>query len=115
MKAFILTGVLFLANAGYAAIADSNYDLRHQAAIESAITTCGYNGAVTQLSSEEEVVNVDQGIQDVFYTTVLSVKVPVDQYMFDEYRVVVRSEFADMYDHSAADWGVYSVTSINCH
>lgn len=115
MKALILIGVLILSKTGFAAIADSNYELRHQAAIEQAITTCGFSGVATQLSSEEVVVNVDQGIRDVLYTTVLSVRVPMDQYLFDDYRVSVKSEFADMYDHNAADWGVYSVTSINCH
>ena len=115
MKSISILMVLLLSNTGFAAISESAYDLRHQSLIEQAVLTCGYNGVVTQLSSEEVVVNIDQGIRDVYYTTVLSVKVGIDQYMYDEYRVSVKSEFADMYDHSAADWGVYSITSTNCH
>lgn len=115
MKSILILFVLLLSNTCFAAIVDSTYDLRHQSLIEQAVQTCGYNGIVTQLSSEEVVVDVDQGVQDVYYTTMLSVKVGIDQYLYDEYRVRVTSEYADMYDHSAADWGFYSITSTNCH
>jgi hypothetical protein len=38
----------------------------------------------------------------------------MDQNIFDEYQIVVESEYADMYDHVNQTWGAYFVNSVKC-
>lgn len=108
---FLIFVSLLLTQTAMAGISGSSYELRHQAVIEEAVARiCGLNGVSTQLSSEEVPVQVDQGIRDVYFTTVLSVRVGIDQYMYDEYSVVVKSVQADFYHE-----GNYFVSEVKCN
>jgi hypothetical protein len=98
-----------------AAIGGSDYHSRHQEIIEKFIRSeCGIMRDLHQISSQEKVIVIDQGIRDVEYVTVLSGVQRIDQGIFDSYKIKVKSEFHDMYDHSSNDWGAYSVSSVTC-
>lgn len=115
MKMLTVVAALVLSSSAFAKISNSTYENRHLNLIESAITKeCGSFYRLTQIESSEEVIQVDQGIRDVIYTTTIEAIDRIDQGVFDEYEVKVVSEFADMYDHANQDWGVYSVTSVSC-
>lgn len=111
---FALFSLLFVQIA-FAKITDSNYEARHLKLIDQAIKVeCGYFYKIKQIDSKEEIIQVDQGIRDVIYTTKLEGTDRIDQGVFDLYEISVVSEYADMYDHASRDWGVYSVKSVQC-
>jgi hypothetical protein len=115
MKKILLVLSLVISNISFAAIANSKYEARHQSLILEAIgTNCGNLRELNQIEATEDVVVVDQGIRDVKFTTVLTGLYKIDQNVFDQYKITVESNYADMYDHSAKDWGVFSVSSVNC-
>lgn len=115
MKYVIATVALISSLNVFAGITNSNYEQRHLNVIEKAIVQeCGSFYRMSQLTSTEEVIQVDQGIRDVIFTTTIEAIDRIDQGVFDEYEVTVVSEFADMYDHANQDWGVYSVKSVTC-
>jgi hypothetical protein len=99
-----------------ARILGSNLELDHQALIESSIQkNCHLNPFILeQLSSKEEAVKVDQGITDVYFTTILLMKVRIDQAVFNHYHVAVKSILFDQYDHKNKRWGAYSIDAITC-
>lgn len=115
MKHLILVGLLLSQNS-FAAIYHSNYEPRHLAVIEEAVgRLCGVSTeALIQTSESVETVKIDQGITDYNYTTALETQVRIDQNIFEVKKMIVKSHYADMYDHNAKDWGVYSVESVNC-
>ena len=116
MKKLLVIAALCASHSAPAAIENSNLEPRHQTLIKNAVyNSCGLSGVVEQTANQEEVIFVDQGIRDVKYTTTLAVKVGVDQYMYDEYSVIVKSEYADMYDHVSKNWGVYSIENVFCY
>lgn len=107
----ILTALLLLSHTAFA----SGYEARHLEIIKKAIfTNCGHMSDLTQISSSETVIIVDQGIRDVEYVTQFSGVQRIDQGVFDVYKITVNSSFADMYDHSSRNWGVYSVETVKC-
>lgn len=115
MKKTILALTLIFSQASFATVLGSSYEARHLKAIEEAITrNCGNFGELKQLRSFEEVINVDNGIRDIRFTTVLTGLKRMDQNIFDEYVIVVGSDYSDMYDHQSKDWGVYSVSDVTC-
>jgi hypothetical protein len=115
MKSLVFLTTVLISQMGFSAIKFSNYEQRHQDMIETAIyKNCGLSGVVIQLSSDEEVIKVDQGFRDVNYTTEVMVRVGVDQYMYDEYPVTVKSSYGDGYDHGTKNWGIYSVEKVIC-
>jgi hypothetical protein len=115
MKTTIIALSLLVSQVSFAAIINSTYAVRHQQVIKQAIErNCGFLGDLTQVSSKEKVIQIDQGIRDVHYTTVLSGFQLIDQGVFDDYRITIKSEYADHYDHDARDWGHFSVTSVKC-
>lgn len=116
MKTLIALLVVVASQASVAAINYSNYEERHQQLIQNAVErNCGYAGSLEQVNSQEVVDQVDQGIRDVYYTTTLNLTVRIDQGVQDKYTVIVKSQFADMYDHVTKNWGAYSVESVHCY
>jgi hypothetical protein len=113
MLKFILTVLVLLPAIASATIDESTLDPRHQAAIEAAIqNSCGLSGHMIQVEHFERPVRIDSGIIDYTFTTVVVVRVGIDQYNYDEHRVAVESEYSDSYDHKLRDWGTYSVKSV---
>lgn len=116
MKTLIALLVVVASQVSVAAINNSGFEDRHQSLIENAVYNhCNISGTITQVNNDEIVNRVDQGIRDVYHTTTLKVKVGVDQYQADEYTVIVKSEYADVYDHVTQNWGVYSVQQVFCY
>ena len=115
MKTTIALVTLLLTQTSFATIINSKYEPRHLSEISRAIIEeCGHFYKIEQLESKEEVIQVDQGIRDVIYTTKFEATDRIDQGVFDLYSITVVSEFADMYDHANRNWGVYSVKSVQC-
>lgn len=115
MKTLTLSLALMISTASFASIRDSHYETRHVKAIETAIQkNCGKLKDLTQVSSASEVIQVDQGIRDVIYKTVLTGQKRIDQTLFDNYTITVISTYADAYDHNHRDWGIYGVDSVKC-
>lgn len=116
MKSLAISIILLSSQFGLANIYHSGYEVRHLDAIESAIEkSCGAVGVLTQKSTQEELVVIDQGIRDIHYTTVIESYQRVDQNMFETVKIIVKSVLADMYDHSAQEWGEYHVESVQCN
>ncbi len=113
----LLAICILLSQNSFAGIYHSNYETRHLAVIEEAVgRLCGVStDALIQKSDSAEIIKVDQGITDVAYTTVLETQVRIDQNFFELKKMIVKSNFADMYDHQSKEWGVYSVEGINCN
>ena len=115
MKNLLVIICLLATQAAFAQISNSQNNPRHQAVMAEAIqNNCGYMRDLTQISQTEEIVRVDNGITDVRYVTLLSGVQRLDQAYFDQYEITVLSEYADMYDHTAQDWGAYFTTSVSC-
>lgn len=115
MKKMLVAFSVVFSQVSFASITDSNYEARHLNIIETSIVkNCGNFKSLTQVDSKEKVIVIDQGIRDVQYKTTLIGLKKVDQTIFDEYEIVVESDYADMYDHSSQNWGAYGVTSVSC-
>lgn len=115
MKKMLVALSVVFSQVSFASIADSKYEARHLNIIETSIVkNCGNFKNLTQVDSKEKVIVIDQGIRDVQFTTTLTGLKRVDQTIFDEYEIVVESEYADMYDHNSQNWGAYNVTSVTC-
>lgn len=109
MKSILLATIaLVIGTAAQAEILNSQYDSRHQAMLEQAsLKACGITqGTLTQVYSEVVKHKVDQGIVDYYFTTQLTID--------NTYTVTAKTLIADGYDHTAQDWGMYSVESIIC-
>ncbi len=116
MKTILLTFALLISTSAHAVIANSQYDSRHQTMLEQAsLKACGVEGGkLVQVSSSVVKHVVDQGIIDLYYTTELELTVKAEVNVYRFYQVSVKSLFASAYDHTAQDWGIYSVESIIC-
>lgn len=111
----LLVVVPFITLSTFASLTSTGYEARHVELLKSALNnSCGSFRNLELVSKDEEIIRVDQGIRDVKYTTVLTGERRMDQNIFDTYEIVIKSEYSDMYDHANKDWGVYSVTSVNC-
>ena len=116
MKTLIALLVVVASQASVAAINYSDYEERHQQIIKTAVEQhCGYAGALEQVNSQKVTDRVDQGIEDVYYTTTLKLTVNIDQGVQDTYSVIVKSQLADAYDHNTKNWGIYAVDSVHCY
>lgn len=115
MKNLLVIVSLLASQTVFAQINNSQNEARHQATMVAAIEkSCGYMRDLTQVSQSEEIINVDNGIQDIKFVTVLTGLQRMDQNIFDQYEIVVASEYADMYDHDSKNWGAYFATSVTC-
>ncbi len=119
MKTILLTTIaLLIGTAAQAEIQNTQYDARHQAMLEKAVAKAcnNYNDArkLVQISSSVVKHKVDQGITDLYFTTELELTIRIDQGVYDIYTVKAKTLLADAYDHTAQDWGIYSVESISC-
>lgn len=111
---FAIFFVLLIQQA-FASIPNSKLEARHQNVIAQAIIKkCFHYSDIEELSSRSEMIEIDQGIRDYSFISEYQVRVWVDQGVFDDYRVIVQSYYADHYDHEARDWGHYSVESVKC-
>lgn len=115
MKTVLVLFTVLVAQLASAEVKNSAYEARHLSLIEQSVQkNCEIYTDLTQVSSTETVVRVDQGIQDVYFTTVLEARVRFDQGVWDDYTIIVESVLADAYDHSSQNWGIYSVNSVKC-
>ncbi len=115
MKLMIMMLALITNLAFAVEIEGSDYSKRHIKALDRAIiNNCGYLFDYVLVSSEEEVIQIDQGTRDVKYRTILSAVRRIDQGISDNYRISILSEYADHYDHVEKDWGSYSVQYVRC-
>ncbi len=116
MKIFfslVLISISFSATAG---VHGSKFEAYQQKMITEVVAQqCGISSDLVQLSHTEVIDQVDQGIRDVYMTTVFEAKVRVDQMIFDSYLVKVNSVLADGYDHSNQVWGLFAVQNVTCH
>lgn len=107
---------LVMVNCAFGQIINSDYDLRLDTAITKAVTkNCNEMLELTVIDSKVEEDRIDQGIIDYKYTTILSGKQIYDQNIYDEYKIVVESEYYDGYDHATGDYGSYVVKSVECN
>ncbi len=113
---FCLMLLTLITNLAFAVeIEGSDYSKRHNTVLDRAIINkCGHFWDYVLVSSEEEVTQIDQGIRDVKFTTVLSAVRKIDQGIWDNYKITIVSDYADTYDHNEKDWGIYTVTSVRC-
>ena len=112
-----MLAVLFvlLTQQAFAWIPNSKLEPRHQTVIAQAIINkCFHFSEIEERSSRSEMIQIDQGIRDYSFISEYQVRVWVDQGLFDDYRVIVQSYYADHYDHQAQNWGHYSVESVKC-
>lgn len=111
---FTLTLITFLSVSAFAAPGDTELERRHMDLIEKAVKEkCSLRlGSVRQISTKVTPHKIDQGITDYSYETVVEAIDRIDQGVIDFYRVEVKSEYADIYDHVNKDWGVYSVSFV---
>lgn len=116
MKTMLSAALMILSTESFASIINSDYEKRHQQVIESAIASeCQIIVKnLTQILSKEEVIRVDNGVEDIHFTTVLKGLRKIDQGVFDNYKITVKSTYSDSYDHNSGDWGAYTVQSIKC-
>lgn len=115
MKMMMLSFALIMSQASMAAIANSDYEIRHNDLIENAIRTeCIQMDKLELISSSKEVIRVDQGIIDAKYSTQLQGKLRVDQNSFEYFDITVKTSYSDSYDHASKEHGVYSVDSVEC-
>jgi hypothetical protein len=115
MKSVLALFVLLSSLMVQAQIKGSQMPELHQSVIAEAVArSCGITRDLKVISHSEEIVRIDQGIQDVYYTTVLQGLRKLDQVFFDPYEVIVKSNLADTYDHQNKVWGVFNVDSVTC-
>lgn len=112
-KAFTLFA-LFISVNTQAEILNTTLEQRHASLIEEAIAkNCGvYN--LVEVKTDVEEIRVDNGITDKKFESLFVGLKRLDQNIFDQYQVTVKSEYADAYDHEARDWGIFSVTNVAC-
>jgi hypothetical protein len=70
--------------------------------------------SLTLLKTTEQVVQVDQGVRDVYYNSQFTMSVRIDNGVFDQYTVTVKSAVFDQYDHKNATWGAFQVLEVSC-
>ncbi|NUN06857.1 MAG: hypothetical protein HUU57_13970 [Bdellovibrio sp.] len=111
MKHIVSFFVLF---AGLTAQAQ-NFTPEQSTIVQAAIVeSCGYMRNLNQVSQTVETIKVDQGVHDLYYTTVLTGERRLDQSFFDAYIITVQSSLTAGYDHQTKTWGVFSVQNVSC-
>lgn len=106
MKAFTVSLLAVLSFSAMAEIENSKFVKRHQDVIEKAVQLkCDVpNGRLIEISNKTTRHQVDQGIVDYTYETVIEVE--------GNGEITVMSAYYDGYDHQEQDWGTYTVESI---
>ena len=116
MKAFFSLALVAISFSATAEVRGSSFEVYQQKMISEVVANqCGISSDLSQLSHAEVIDQVDQGIRDVYMTTVFEANVRVDQMIFDSYLVKVNSVLADGYDHSNQVWGLFTVQNVTCH
>ncbi|WP_372656114.1 hypothetical protein [Halobacteriovorax sp.] len=114
MKMTVLLLTL-LSGSAIAKITNSDYKPRmEKAIIEAIINECNVMEDLTLVNSVEEIDEVDQGMEDVLYTSTFTGQQVYDQNFYDTYDITVKTWYYDMYDHSSKEWGDYLVKSVEC-
>ncbi len=115
MKALFTLALISMSITASAEVRGSKFEAYQQSIISEAVAKqCGISSDLVQLSHTEVIDQVDQGIRDVYMTTVFEAKVGVDQMYFDSYLVNVSSALVDAYDHSNQVWGIFAVEKVTC-
>ena len=108
--------LLLISNSAFGGIANSNYESTMNNLIEDAITKeCGRMKDLTLVTSVVVEDPIDQGVTDLIYTTTLSGEQLYDQNIYDEYEITVVTDYYDLYDHEAREYGSFNVKSVNCN
>lgn len=116
MKAFLSLVLISISFSAAAEVRGSKFEAYQQEMITEVVAQqCGISSDLVQLSHSEVVDQVDQGVRDVYMTTVFEAKVRVDQMIIDSYLVKVNSVLSDAYDHSNHVWGMFTVQNVTCH
>ncbi len=111
-NSFITLALVFSLNS-FASIAD--LETRHLILIKNTIQEkCGNFKNLVVTNVEKKEIYIDQGIVDAEYLVILNGEQRLDQNIFDPFKITVKSEYADMYDHSSKEWGAYFVKSVKC-
>ncbi len=115
MKMLAVLFVLASAVFANAQIKNSTLEARHQQLIIEAVAAqCFNTRELTEVQTMKEEYQIDQGIVDITFTTILNYTSRVDNGLFDAYQAEVVSKYHTQYDHSARQWGAYSVESVKC-
>jgi hypothetical protein len=115
MKKTILFTLLTLNITAQSAILSSNLESVHQKMITDAVAEkCYLSADLISISESQKVVKIDQGMNDIYYTTTFETTDKYDQFVSDKYIVTVQSVKSDSYDHVNKNWGTYSVLSVQC-
>ncbi len=115
MKFIAIIALFVISTSAHAKIRGSYLEPHQQEIVAQAIQErCGFAGTMTQVSHEDSVEYIDQGISDIYMTSVIKVKVAIDQYNTETYKVSVKSALISAYDHKNKEWGIFSIKSVNC-
>jgi hypothetical protein len=88
---------------------------RHSKMIEKAISSeCGAMFRLDLIKTKSTVLMNDNGNRVVGFVSKFDGVRRIDQGVFDYLEITVESTYADGYDHSARDWGLYAVDSVRC-
>ncbi len=116
MKAIFLLALIVISFSATAEVRGSKFEAYQQNMITEVVAQqCGISSDLFQVSHTEVVDQIDNGISDVYMTTVFEAKVRTDQMIFDSYLVKVNSVLADAYDHSNQVWGIFTVQNVTCY
>lgn len=104
-----------LSQTTFASIINSNYEVRMNDTIETAIVNnCNQMLELTLIKTEKRVEEIDQGIIDIYYTSTFTGKQVYDQNIYDVYDITVETSYDNSYDHQAQESGYYHVDSVEC-
>jgi hypothetical protein len=88
---------------------------RHLSLIAQAVQKKCHIFSTLHLESEEvEEDRIDQGVRDYHFTSLFSAQVEFDQGQWDNYEIDVQSSMYSGYDHTAQDWGLIQIHSVEC-
>lgn len=112
MKTILSLITLCLSLSSFAGIQNSNLDPRHETAIEKAVyAQCNVrNLEISEISSQLDWSEVG----DEFFAIKLNGTHRIDQAVFVDYTVEVKSVMWSAYDHQAKEWGFFEVQSVLC-
>lgn len=111
MHSFILLVSLLSSLSSFA----NSLEPRHSKMIEMAISSqCGRMFSLDLINTKSTLLMRDNGNQIIGFISKFEGARRIDQGVFDYLEITVESTYADGYDHSAGDWGLFSVDSVRC-
>lgn len=111
MRSFILFVSLIFSLSSFA----NSLEPRHLRTIEKAISSeCGPMFRLDLIKTKSTVLMNDNGNRVVGFVSKFDGLRRIDQGVFDSFEITVESTYADGYDHSARDWGLFSVDTVRC-